>query len=243
MRPRLESAAPHHSMPPSRDSRREHRETARKASHASHCKGAAAAPARGFAPLALPAGYLNKEIVSCLRSARRIVLFCPHGTGGDADDRQGNGACRGDAAGLFFKRDDAELGWLSSGASLPLRRFLRTMHDRGRWENRHCERNATYRLVLGLLFQLAPGLDRPDFDASLSSFNRLITRRNGYIKSYYLHVLRQVLLIVPGGVDNTMLPVMLINLILGFSNRVQDFSQRLSDELPQFHPFLPPFAN
>jgi hypothetical protein len=32
------------------------------------------------------------------------VIGFPHGTAGDGDDRQGNGACRGDTAGLFSKR-------------------------------------------------------------------------------------------------------------------------------------------
>ena len=36
----------------------------------------------GFHPLALPEGYLNKEI---------FTVRCPRGTGRDADDRQGNG--------------------------------------------------------------------------------------------------------------------------------------------------------
>jgi hypothetical protein len=33
------------------------------------------------------------------------VLYFRHGAAGDGDDRQGNGACRGDAAGLLSLRD------------------------------------------------------------------------------------------------------------------------------------------
>ena len=61
-------------------------------------------PARGFASLALSAGYLNKEIFS-LRLGNWGLSF-PHGAAGDGDDRQGNGACRGDAATLFINAKD-----------------------------------------------------------------------------------------------------------------------------------------
>jgi hypothetical protein len=56
--------------------------------------------ARGFTPLALSVGYSIKEIGS-VRLGRMAILFA-HGTAGDGDDRQGNGACSGDGAGLFF---------------------------------------------------------------------------------------------------------------------------------------------
>jgi putative transcriptional regulator len=49
--------------------------------------------ARGFPHLASSTGYLTKEI---------FLLGSAHGAAGDGDDRQGNGARRGDAAGLFF---------------------------------------------------------------------------------------------------------------------------------------------
>jgi hypothetical protein len=44
------------------------------------------------ASLSRSPGYLNKEI---------FVLCSSHGAAGDGDDRQGNGACRGNAASLF----------------------------------------------------------------------------------------------------------------------------------------------
>ena len=59
-------------------------------------------PARGFTPLALSVGFSIKEILS-LRLGRSSVGFS-YGAAGDGDDRQGNGACRGDAAGLLLSR-------------------------------------------------------------------------------------------------------------------------------------------
>ena len=40
----------------------------------------------GFAPLALSAGYLTKEIFSLRLDGTRLT--CSHGTAGDGDDRQ-----------------------------------------------------------------------------------------------------------------------------------------------------------
>jgi len=60
--------------------------------------GGASRHARGFTPLALSVGYLTKEILS-LRLGM-VELSFAHGTGRDADDRQGNRACSGDGAGL-----------------------------------------------------------------------------------------------------------------------------------------------
>jgi hypothetical protein len=47
-------------------------------------------------------GYLHKEIFS-LRLGR-AGLSWSHGAGWEADDRQGNGACRGDTVGLFVPK-------------------------------------------------------------------------------------------------------------------------------------------
>ena len=53
--------------------------------------------ARGFTPLALSVGFSIKEILS-LRLGRSSVGFS-HGSAGDGDDRQGNGAYRVTTAG------------------------------------------------------------------------------------------------------------------------------------------------
>ena len=52
------------------------------------------------ARLSRSCGYLTKEIASF--PTRRIVLCSPHGAAGDGDDRQGNGARRGNAVSLFL---------------------------------------------------------------------------------------------------------------------------------------------
>ena len=105
---RLDSAAPRHSMPPSVIRVENIVRPRVKPRVQSVAKAPLAAPARGFAPLALPAGYLTKEIVR-LRPARRIVLFFPHGTGGDADDRQGNEGRHGNVSALPASADRSDI--------------------------------------------------------------------------------------------------------------------------------------
>ena len=63
-------------------------------------KRAHARQARDLTPLALSVGCSIKEILR-LRLGNSGLSFL-HGTAGDGDDRQGNGACSGDGAGLFF---------------------------------------------------------------------------------------------------------------------------------------------
>ena len=47
------------------------------------------------------------------------MLWFTHGTGGDADDRQGNGACLGYEAGLFFRYYRFSVSGILSGFGLP----------------------------------------------------------------------------------------------------------------------------
>lgn len=103
---RISRAASQHAA--FRDSRREHHAIMRKASRASRCKVPRAAPARRVHTLRGPGGMLDQGHRP-LRSDGRIVLSCRHGTGGDADDRQGNGGRHGSVPAPSVSADRADI--------------------------------------------------------------------------------------------------------------------------------------